>query len=237
MTEWSSRLAAWLRPALVDKVPRDHREPDYAFRRRRVVAAVVLVAGATLLAISLSARPGGTAFYLFTLALAATWTLGGLLSGPLHLGHTMVEGRLRRPVVLPVALGLVAAVAFLAGALVIREIPPLRDFTRNVLDYAREGSLPLVLAVTLINGVAEEIFFRGGLFAAIGRRRPVLISTAVYTVATAATGNPMLAFAALTLGFVFGLQRRASGGILASSLTHVTWSTIMVFALPPLFAK
>jgi membrane protease YdiL (CAAX protease family) len=45
----------------------------------------------------------------------------------------------------------------------------------------------------------------------------------------------MLVFAALTLGVVFGLQRRASGGILAPMITHVTWSMIMLFALPPLF--
>ena len=51
---------------------------------------------------------------------------------------------------------------------------------------------------------------------------------------TVATGNPMLVFAALTLGTVLALQRRASGGILAPMLTHVTWSAIMLFALPSL---
>ena len=56
-----------------------------------------------------------------------------------------------------------------------------------------------------------------------------------YTVATAATGNVMLAFAALLLGVVVGLQRRASGGILAPILTHCAWSLTMLFALPPLF--
>jgi membrane protease YdiL (CAAX protease family) len=34
----------------------------------------------------------------------------------------------------------------------------------------------------------------------------------------------MLVFAALTLGLVFGLPRRASGGILAPIITHATWS-------------
>jgi hypothetical protein len=37
-------------------------------------------------------------------------------------------------------------------------------------------------------------------------------------------------------GFVLALQRRASGGILGPVLTHVTWSLVMLFALPPLFA-
>jgi membrane protease YdiL (CAAX protease family) len=64
----------------------------------------------------------------------------------------------------------------------------------------------------------------------------VPISTAVYAVATVATGNPMLVFAAVTLGAVLGLQRRASGGVLAPVLTHICWSLVMILALPPLFA-
>ena len=45
----------------------------------------------------------------------------------------------------------------------------------------------------------------------------------------------MLAFAAAILGTVVGLQRRASGGILAPILTHVTWSLTMLLALPAIF--
>jgi len=89
----------------------------------------------------------------------------------------------------------------------------------------------------LLNGVAEEVFFRGALFAAIGRRHAVLISTVIYAAATVATGNLMLVFAAFLLGLVLGLQRRASGGILAPILTHITWSTTMLFALPALIRQ
>ena len=236
MTGSSSRLVQLLRPALFDKVDRDHRQPDRAFLRRRVVVGVVLLVGATLLGISLSVPPGSPAFYPLTLALAALWVVGGLASGPLHLGRIPFRGTLRRPVVTPIVLGLVAVAVFVLGALVVRQILPLRDFTQHVLDHARYGSLPLVLLITVLNGIAEEVFFRGALFAAIGARYPVLISTAVYAVATIATGNPMLVFAAATLGLVLGLQRRASGGVLASILTHVTWSSSMVLILPPLFA-
>jgi hypothetical protein len=42
----------------------------------------------------------------------------------------------------------------------------------------------------------------------------------------------MLAFAALFIGAVVGLQRRASGGVLAPILTHVTWSLSMLLVLP-----
>jgi uncharacterized protein len=50
-----------------------------------------------------------------------------------------------------------------------------------------------------------------------------------------ASGNPMLGFAAIILGTVCALERRASGGILAPMLTHFVWGLIMVLALPPLF--
>ena len=114
----------------------------------------------------------------------------------------------------------------------MRLVPPLADQVRAVLDYAGEGSaVGLLLLVTVLNGVAEELFFRGGLYAAIARR-PVPITAVAYAIATAATGNVMLAFAALVLGVVVGLERRASGGILAPVLTHIVWSVTMLYALP-----
>jgi uncharacterized protein len=234
---WRTRIEDVLAPSLIDQVPRDHEETDRQFLRRRVVVAIALVAGAVLLGISLSIAPGDSTFYVLTGAVAVVWAGGGLASGPLHLGYIPFRGGLRRPVVTPFVIGLLAAAVFVAGALVVRQISPLRDYVANVLAHAQQGSITLIVVVTLANGIAEEIFFRGALFAAIGRRYPVIISTIVYAVATVATANPMLVFAALTLGLVLGLQRRASGGILASMITHVTWSIILLFALPPLFPR
>jgi membrane protease YdiL (CAAX protease family) len=45
----------------------------------------------------------------------------------------------------------------------------------------------------------------------------------------------MLGFAAILLGVIVGLERRASGGILAPILTHLTWSVTMLYALPAIF--
>ena len=92
-----------------------------------------------------------------------------------------------------------------------------------MLDHADQGSLPLLVLITAVNGIAEELFFRGAAYAAI-TALPGAVTTVAYTVATLATGNVMLAFAAVLLGAVVGLERRASGGILAPILTHVTWS-------------
>jgi membrane protease YdiL (CAAX protease family) len=203
-------------------------------RRRRLVVLATLAVGAVLLGWSLTIRPGDPLFYALTLAVAATWLAGSLLSGPLHLGRILYRDRLRRPVLTPIATGLLLGAVFVAGALVVQHIAPLREYTGEILDHARYGAIVPITAITLLNGLAEEVFFRGALFAAAGRTHPVLISTVVYALATIATANPMLVFAAAVLGTVLALQRRASGGILAPILTHVTWSTVMLFALPPL---
>ena len=63
-----------------------------------------------------------------------------------------------------------------------------------------------------------------------------MISTVLYALTTVAGGNPVLVFAAALLGTVVGLERRASGGILAPILTHITWSLSMLLVLPPIFA-
>ncbi|AZI58195.1 CPBP family intramembrane metalloprotease [Nakamurella antarctica] len=233
---WVERARRIVAPALIDVVDRDHAQSDRAFHRRRVVSALTLVVGATLLGISLAVRPGDAAFYPLALGLAAVWVVGGFASGPLHLGWMPFRGSLRRPVITPITLGLVAGAIFIIGALLVRQIPVLRDYTQEVLDHAKYGSLWLVAIITVANGIAEEIFFRGALYAAIGRRYPVKISALIYALTTCASGNPMLVFAALLLGIVLGLQRRASGGILGPVLTHITWSMAMLFLLPPLFS-
>lgn len=221
---------------LVEKVPRDHREPDEAFRRRRKVVGGVTVAGAGLLGASLQTKPDSWQFYAATAGVAATWVAGGFLSGPLHLGWMQARDEtLRRPVLTPMATGAAAFGLFYGCALVCRRIPVLNEAISSVLDYADEGKTGLVLMTTLANGAAEEVFFRGALYAAIGEQHPVALSTAAYGLATITTRNPALVLAASVMGTLFAAQRRSSGGIQAPVLTHLTWSTLMLRYLPPLF--
>jgi membrane protease YdiL (CAAX protease family) len=226
-----------LRGLLRDKVPRNHRQDPRPFLVRKVVTAVVVVIGAACLGWSLQIDPGNSTFYVATLVLAGIWTVGAFASGPLYLGRVARAGShddLRRPVAGAIALGLLLAGVFVVGGLVVRQIPVIDRQVSSVLDHADQGVTPILLLITVVNGVAEELFFRGALYAAVPRH-PVVWSTVAYVVATLATGNFMLAFAAILLGVVVGLERRASGGILAPILTHVTWSTVMLFALPLLF--
>jgi membrane protease YdiL (CAAX protease family) len=122
--------------------------------------------------------------------------------------------------------------AFYSAAVVARRVPVLRRAVISAVRYADEGTGPLVLLTTLANGAAEEVFFRGARYAAVGSRYPVAKSTGCYVLAT---GNPALVLAAGAMGALFALQRPATGGIQASLLTHLTWSTLMVRYLPPLF--
>jgi len=226
-----------LRGLLWDKVPRNHRQDPRPFLVRRVVTAVFVVLGAGALGWSLQIDSGDPTFYVATLVLAGIWTVGAFASGPLYLGRIADPNRhddLRRPVLGAIVLGLALAGVFVVGALIVREIPVINEEVSSVLDHANEGVTPILLLVTVVNGIAEELFFRGALYAAVPRH-PVVWSTVAYVAATLATGNFMLAFSAILLGLVVGLERRASGGILAPVLTHVTWSTVMLFALPLLF--
>ena len=225
-----------VRRTLWDQVPRDHRESKRELRRRQWVTGAFVVIGAVVLGISLRIEPGSDWFYAATLGLAVVWALGAFLSGPLHLGHTWRgEEPGPRPVLVPLAYGALLAAVFVLGALVVREVPWLDDQVRHVLDHADRGSVPLLVLVTAVNGVAEELFFRGALYAAVPRY-PAAVTSAAYALATLATGNPALAFAAVLLAVLVGLERRATGGIQAPIITHLVWSLTMLLVLPALFS-
>ncbi|WP_418767864.1 lysostaphin resistance A-like protein [Mycobacterium neumannii] len=221
---------------IVSACPVPHHEPPSVIRRRRIVVAVVLVIGAALLGYSLTRPPGDSSFYWLTLALAGVWALGAFLSGPLHMGCLRFRGRNQRPVITGTAVGLALGAVFVVGGLIAREIPGISEYITRVLEYANYGPLVLVTFITVINGLAEEMFFRGALYTALGTMKPILISTIFYVIATAATtGNPMLGFAAIILGTICAFERRMTGGILAPMLTHFFWGLVMVLALPPIF--
>ena len=231
------QVQAWVRRALWDVVPRDQRDTPRGLRRRQLVTGAFVVVGAVILGLSLRIDPGSRLFYVSTLGLSAVWAAGAFVSGRLHLGRIAFRDRHIRPILTPIAIGALLAGVFVVGALMVVSIDvldPLEDQVLSVTDYADQGSLPLLAVITTVNGIAEELFFRGAAYAAI-TRSPVLWTTLAYAFAAAATGNVMLSFAAVLLGLVCGLERRASGGILAPILTHCTWSLTMLLVLPLVF--
>lgn len=208
------------------------QEPALAVRRRRFVVSVTLLIGAALLGGTLATPEGSTAFYVLALALAATWIAGSLLSGPVPLGRQGGRPDEPRLLLAPALVGVAAFAAFVAASTVARHIPGLAGDLDSVLDRADAGSAALVLGVALVNGVAEEVFFRGALFTALGSHQPVLGSTIGYAFVTAATRNVVLILAAIVMGTLFCVLRRSTRGVLAPIVTHVVWSTLMLVALP-----
>lgn len=232
-------------PALLRPVPGPPAPEPATLARRRWVVGVTLVVGAALLAGTLAVAPDSPAFFVLGFALAAVWVVGSVASGPLHLGRsvrpaatpsgtTNPGGEAPGPRVIlgPILLGVAAYAVFLVLYLVLRDLPVLEGALDGVLDRADSGALGLVLALALSNAVAEEMFFRGALPEAVGGSRAPVVATAVYVLTTVAGRNVALVAAAAVMGTVFMLERLATRGVLASMLTHVTWSTLMILALP-----
>lgn len=228
-----AELRAFLEAALVHRLADPPEDPPADRPRRRVVVAVTFAVGTAVLAWALRVPPGDPVFYAASATLALVWAAGAVASGPIPLG----SGRTRRggreaPVVQSLALAVLLLVVCLVAALVVARAPLLRDPVDALLDHARFGSLPAVLAITIVNGMAEELYFRGALYTATARY-PVLVTTTLYAVTTIGAGVPLLVLAAAALGLTTALQRRVTGGVLGPVITHVTWSTGMLLVLPP----
>lgn len=199
--------------------------------RRRVVVATTFVIGSVVLGFALNSAHGSAEFYWLSGLLAVIWIGGALASGPISLSR---PDRYLRSTVVGLIGGVGLAALFCVGALVAREIPFFEGRAQAVLAFAATGPVVGALSIALVNGIAEEMFFRGAAFAAVTRHR-VVLSTLIYVIATAASGNPLLIIAAIVFGWVSAIERYFSGGVLASILTHVTWSIAMFFILPLIF--
>jgi CAAX protease family protein len=202
--------------------------------RRGPVLAATGTSAAALLGLSLSTRPGSPRFYILTLSLAGTWAAGALSSGPLPLARPGSRTG-ARSVVMPVLTGAGAFGLFYGAARLARHIPLLSEAIGNVMGYADGGARSLVLLTASANAVAEELFFHGALWTAAQHAHPITTTTLAYTATTAATRNPALILAGTATSALFGLQRHATGGILAPALSHLTWSLLMLTYLPALY--
>jgi uncharacterized protein len=203
---------------------------------RRLWTLATAALGTALLGRSLSSKAGSREFYVLTLGTAGTWLAGGCAMGPVPLASE--RARRNAPwelLVAPVAVGSGMFGLFYLAALAAGRIPQMDKALTSVLRYADEGSTPLVVSTTLANAVAEEVFFRGTVYGATDPARAVAVSAAGYVLSTTATRNPALVVASAAMGTVFALQRRRTGGVLASTITHVTWAALMLHFLPPLF--
>ena len=199
-------------------------------QRRRATASITLVIGTGLLATTFRLPHGSGWFTPLTLLLATTWVIGALLSGPIPARTT---GRSPwHTLAAAASIGLLAFGAFVAAHALGQRLPLVSGALDRVLNTADARSIELVLSIALVNAVAEELFFRGALYATFEPWRPALASTIGYAAATATTANVALIVAAVAMGTVLSLERTSTSGVLAPIITHLTWSTLMLLALP-----
>jgi hypothetical protein len=213
---------------------------------RWVVVAASLAVGTALLGYGLHSRGDSAGFYVGTLAAAGVWFAGGVAAGPVPWRPRPVAGSVDRSGMgawpparqLAGAAGIGVALYGLLVALdlVVRQIPFLSHALDRILADADRGPLLAVLLLTLVNAVAEEVFFRGALYDTLGRRfderATVALAITVYVLVTAVSANLVLIAAAVLVGAATTLERRETGGIGPTVVTHVVWSALMVTAFP-----
>lgn len=193
---------------------------------------VTLLVGAASLSVTLRLEPGDWRFVAGAAWMAAVWVVGSLLSGPLPTGD---RDRTGRAIGTGVLVGVVAVTTTLVGGLVVAHFPVLREPAEELLQHAGPDTV-LVVALTLFNGLAEELFFRGALYDAVPARLAVPVTTGIYALSTVGAGVLLLVVAAALLGALTALLRRHTGGLLAPIATHVIWSVGMLLLLPSVLA-
>lgn len=158
-----------------------------------------------------------------------TWPLAVL-----GLGGAELRARLRptpRLVVMGLAVGVLLYGLLRLGALVTRPTPLWEQVTA-VAELAGEAP-PLVatLAVLGLIAPAEEVLWRGVVFAAAERWTgrgwgPVAASTLAYAATVGCSGNPVLPLAAAGCGLVWARQRQVTGSLVPALVGHALWSTL-----------
>jgi membrane protease YdiL (CAAX protease family) len=194
----------------------------------------------TTLALFLSLLPG---------SIVGLWP-GMAAAGVLGVGAAWWASRAQapmrwRPTRRDIAFGVLGGVAMvcathLSYAPAIEAVPALAHEAR--LLYARLdeppgrwSAVPLIVLVV----IAEELVWRGVAYPHVerrfGRLAAVAIVTITYGIPQLGSGSWLLVLLALACGFVWTLQRAATGRVAAPLLTHLTW-TVSVMLLFPLEA-
>jgi membrane protease YdiL (CAAX protease family) len=191
-----------------------------------------LAIGAALVGLTLRVPRGGSAFYVAGYALAAVWIVATSVGGSLRL-----RGAAPRLIDLAIGAGIgVAAFGVFVGAAEIgRRISALQGPLDSVLARADAGPLAAVLTLALMNGVAEELFFRGLVVDRAHHWSPrgrAAVAIVLYVAVTAVAGNVALTLASVVMGVVFAITRLWRDGLAAPIAVHVVWSTLMLLALP-----
>ena len=204
-------------------------------RSRRVPAAlgaaVSILLGMVCLHNAVSGAGGPFDLSGWAIAASGVWIGAGLaliLLLPPPADRARSGHAVGRTAVLAVGLG----VASLLGGLLLQGAPVVGPAITGAVDLTADSAVT-ILVVALLAGGAEEVFFRLGLrrLLTTGPAR-VVVTTLVYVLATAATGNPALVLMALILGMVCSLALEWTRWWPAPLIIHAARSVTMVGIFP-----
>ena len=141
------------------------------------------------------------------------------------------------------ALGLLSAGLlygiFVAGRSFALQILPFAARDIGSVYLLKQGADPVRIGLLLafLIGPGEELFWRGflqaGAASRLGARRGLLLTTLLYALVHAATGNVMLVLAAAAGGLFWGFLYLRSKSWLLAAVSHAAWD-VAVFVLFPL---
>ena len=196
--------------------------------RSRRVAVVALVVGAVLLGVTLNVEEGSWKFYSAGFALAATWVIAYMLAPT----RSRPDRRRSVDAGIGVLVGSGMFGIFITASWMLHRIHLFDNSVDEVLRTADSSNIGWVMALACVNGVAEELFFRGTLIDAARGRFAMTVGVVPYVLATVPSGNIALVSAAAVMGTVFAWLRVRTGALTASITTHLSWSALMILAFP-----
>lgn len=156
----------------------------------------------------------------------------------------MLDGKhlldLLRPTRLAVATGLMLGVVMLVATHVVYgwlagRSPAFAASVRAVYAAAKPSRGDLAKLLVIV--AAEELLWRGTFLAGHSRDSlvsPVLVvlSVLAYALTQLASGNPVIALAAVLCGLIWTSQRLMLKSLTAPMLTHAIWTVGVVFVWP-----
>ncbi|TSI14090.1 type II CAAX prenyl endopeptidase Rce1 family protein [Brevibacterium aurantiacum] len=194
------------------------------------VGVATVIAAMCLLAAGFSA-PGSVQFFAASTATATVYFLAFFI---VPMKPPVIESGHYRNLGIGILAGLALLGVFIAGALLIYQIPALAHPVQGLLENARGGALLPSLLVTAVNGVAEELHFRRTIPGTITGSpwKKIVISLAAYMAVSSMLGVPLLVFAALVVGALAHWLVHRGYGLLAPIVMHLAWSLGMSLLLP-----
>jgi membrane protease YdiL (CAAX protease family) len=146
----------------------------------------------------------------------------------------------RRLVTMGLASGLALYAVFAVGAVVVHPTPlwPRVEEAASLVRAAAPAPVAALL-ILFVTSPAEEVLWRGAVFARLARRlgpgwRTVVATTLLYALFVGLSGNPALPLAACACGAVWARQRQVTGSLVPGAVSHATWALATFLLLPGL---